>query len=221
MGTAAEDHSSVCEANGQTHRSASGVHATADDVGSEPLQLFRHYRHEIVRLAYTVTGRNDNLEDIVRQVFLRIHHHVGRDRGEVDFVRWLRRVTVDVALHARAASSVAQTLPSPHAAESLLPSDERASRFERVRAFRRLVNRLPEKRRVAFLLHDVYGLSSAEVAGILDTSILAVRARLLHARRELTGMLQQEPGLVAFAKALEEKERRGAGELLSNEVIAG
>jgi RNA polymerase sigma-70 factor (ECF subfamily) len=211
MGTPVQNHSTASEAQGQTNGAASGVHATvsasafdaeeitargrqADELAFR--QLFRRYRHEVARLAYVLVGRDDDLEDIVQEVFVCIHECF--HRGEVDFMTLLQRVSVDVAIRRDgAASSVAETG---------LEADKTSSRFLRSRAFRLLVHRLPEKRRVTFLLHEVHGLSSAEIARIVGTSVLAVHARLLSARRELARMLQEEPSLAEFAKIFQEQE---------------
>jgi DNA-directed RNA polymerase specialized sigma24 family protein len=71
---------------------------------------------------------------------------------------------------------------------------------ERQRAFRRVVQELAENGRVVFVLHELYGLPDTEIAEILDTSILVVRARLFWARRELARRLQQEPCLAGLAE---------------------
>jgi RNA polymerase sigma-70 factor (ECF subfamily) len=117
---------------------------------------------------------------------------------------------VDVAIHH---DRVARSSPFPKA-EISLSTDESASRLERIRAFRMLVQRLPEKGRVTFLLHEVHGLSSAEIARIGGTSVFMARARLIFARRELARMLLKEPGLVEYAKTFEEgmgaQEPRGS-----------
>ena len=52
---------------------------------------------------------------------------------------------------------------------------------------------------MVFMLHELHGLSQWEVAEVVDTSVLVVRARLFWARRELATKLKQEPCLVEFA----------------------
>jgi DNA-directed RNA polymerase specialized sigma24 family protein len=71
--------------------------------------------------------------------------------------------------------------------------------LERRRAFRRIVQELAENARVVFMLHELHGLSQLEVAEVVDTSVLVVRARLFWAHRELATKLKQEPCLVELA----------------------
>jgi RNA polymerase sigma-70 factor (ECF subfamily) len=116
-------------------------------------------------------------------------------------------VTVNVVLmHRRAAKSRPQLVP-PHADEmhvdSRLSPDEDLARLERMRAFRRVIDQLAEKKRTVFLLHELEGLAPAEISRIVGAPVLTVRTRLFYARRELAEMLKQEPTLAAFAKAFE------------------
>jgi RNA polymerase sigma-70 factor (ECF subfamily) len=87
--------------------------------------------------------------------------------------------------------------------DSRLSPDEDVARLERMRAFRRVIDQLAEKKRTVFLLHELEGLAPAEISKIVGAPVLTVRTRLFYARRELAEMLKQEPTLAAFAKAFE------------------
>ena len=83
--------------------------------------------------------------------------------------------------------------------------DEDVERRERVRAFARLLDRLAEKKRVVFILHELEGLPPEEIGKIVGAPVLTVRTRLFYARRELEAMLGDEPSLAGidlrFSKA--------------------
>jgi RNA polymerase sigma-70 factor (ECF subfamily) len=64
-----------------------------------------------------------------------------------------------------------------------------------------VIDKLAEKKRTVFLLHELEGLAPAEISKIVGAPVLTVRTRLFYARRELSEMLQEEPTLAAFAKA--------------------
>jgi RNA polymerase sigma-70 factor (ECF subfamily) len=87
--------------------------------------------------------------------------------------------------------------------DSRLSPDEDVARLERMRAFRRVIDQLAEKKRTVFLLHELEGLSPAEISKIVGAPVLTVRTRLFYARRELAEMLKHEPTLAAFAQAFE------------------
>src|SRR6202000_1319435 len=104
-----------------------------------------------------------------------------------------------VLMHRRAAKSrpvYSEERPEdrPPDVGRALPEEE-AGRHERMRAFRRLLDRLAEKKRVVFILHELEGMAPAEIAKVVDAPILTVRTRLFYARRELEAMLADEPSL--------------------------
>jgi RNA polymerase sigma-70 factor (ECF subfamily) len=182
-------------------------------------QLFLRHRAEVARLVFRMVGPRVDLEDLVQEVFLQVHRSLKDFRGQAKFTTWLHRVTVNVVLmHRRAARSRPQLVP-PQVEDSqadprLLP-DEDVARRERLQAFRRVIDRLGEKKRTVFILHEIEGLSPAEISKIVGAPVLTVRTRLFYARRELAEMLQDEPSLASFAEAfgragVEEKSRLGA-----------
>jgi RNA polymerase sigma-70 factor (ECF subfamily) len=89
-----------------------------------------------------------------------------------------------------------------HEPDRGLQPDEDAARYARIAAFRRLLDRLPEKKRTVFILHEIEGQSPAEIAEIVDAPVLTVRTRLFYARRELAEMMREEPTLAQLAVEL-------------------
>jgi RNA polymerase sigma-70 factor (ECF subfamily) len=169
-------------------------------------ELFRRHRADVARLAYRMIGNQADLEDIVQDVFLQVHRSLSDFRGQSKFTTWLHRVTVNVVLMNRRAAKSRPVF----AAEALVDEDldggqrpdEEAARNERVAAFRRVLDRLPEKKRTVFVLHEIEGLSPAEISEIVDAPVLTVRTRLFYARRELCELMQAEPTLVHLAQNL-------------------
>jgi RNA polymerase sigma-70 factor (ECF subfamily) len=169
-------------------------------------ELFRRHRVDVARLVYRMLGPSPDAEDVIQEVFLQVHRSLGEFRGQAKFTTWLHRVTVNVVLmFRRAAKSRPVFAPEPVSEREpdkrLLP-DEDAARRLRVAAFQRLLDRLPEKKRTVFLLHEIEGLAYAEIAEIVDAPVLTVRTRLFYARRDLAAMLRDEPTLVAIADEL-------------------
>jgi RNA polymerase sigma-70 factor (ECF subfamily) len=149
-------------------------------------------------------GHSPDLEDVVQEVFFQVHRSIKDFRGQARFSTWLYRVTVNVVLmHRRAAKSRPVLVEAP---EGLTPADvgplpdDDAARRARVRAFRRLLDRLSEKKRVVFVLHELEGVAAAEISKIVEAPVLTVRTRLFYARKELAEMLREEPTLAALAK---------------------
>lgn len=169
-------------------------------------QLFREHHADVARLAQRMLGRGADLEDIVQEVFLQVHRSIRDFRHGARFSTWLYRVTVNVVLmHRRSAKSRPVFGEAPEglvAVDRRAYADEQLERERRVQAFHRLLDRLSEKKRVVFVLHELEGLSPGEIAKIVGSPVLTVRTRLFYARRELLAMLAEEPSLAAVTEEL-------------------
>jgi RNA polymerase sigma-70 factor (ECF subfamily) len=165
-------------------------------------KLFQTHRDDVARLVFRMTGASSELEDLIQEVFLQVHKSIADFRGDARFSTWLYRLTVNVVLmHRRSAKSrpllVAEVLAAAPKDSRLLP-DEQVARRRRMIAFTRLVDRLSEKKRTVFILHELEGLAPSEIAKIVGAPVLTVRTRLFYARRELTQMLREEPALAGL-----------------------
>ncbi|MCK6591705.1 MAG: RNA polymerase sigma factor [Polyangiaceae bacterium] len=176
-------------------------------------ELFRRHRGDVARLVYRMLGPSPDAEDVVQEVFLQVHKSLGEFRGQAKFTTWLHRVTVNVVLMTRRAAKSRPALSGESEASDHEPAreplpDEDAVRSQRIAAFRRLLERLAEKKRTVFILHEIEGRSPTEIAEIVDAPVLTVRTRLFYARRELDAMMRDEPALAQLADELEAKGQK-------------
>jgi len=166
-------------------------------------QLFALHRIEVLRLVQRMLGASSELEDVVQEVFLQVHRSIRDFKGNARFSTWLYRLTVNVVLmHRRAARSrpVFTDGLEHHAARDARPlPDEQVARNARIRAFYRLLDRLSEKKRLVFILHELEGMTPADIGKVVGAPVLTVRTRLFYARRELAQLLREEPTLAALA----------------------
>lgn len=166
-------------------------------------KLFERHRSDVARLAYRMVGPRPDLEDIVQEVFVQVHKSLRDFRGEARFSTWLHRVTVNVVLmHRRAEKSrpvLTEELPAGTLEDtaSILP-DVEVERRNRIEAFFAMVEQIADKKRVVFVLHDLEGMSPAEISTVVDAPILTVRTRLFYARRELEEKMRAHPLLAGI-----------------------
>lgn len=176
--------------------------------------LFVKHRSDVSRLVYRMLNAPADLDDVVQEVFVQVFRSLKDFRGQSKFSTWLHRVTVNVVLmHRRSARSrpvLTEEVPNELVSDEgqSLP-DEDAERHERMRAFQRLLARLADKKRVVFVLHELEGMSPAEIADVVGAPVLTVRTRLFYARRELEAMLPEEPSLASLRARF---SKEGGGE---------
>ena len=160
-------------------------------------------REKVVRTAYQIVGDLEDARDVAQGVFVTLWRSLGSYDPGRPFDTWLHRVTVNAAIdHLRrnGPRGAIQALPDDEdrlpAAD--VPSPDRAVDRERLqRAFFRLAARLAPQQRAVFVLREIEGRSSAEIAATLGIAESTVRNHLLQARRILgEGLRREYPGLV-------------------------
>lgn len=145
-------------------------------------------------LALRLVGDEHDAHDTVQEAYTRVLRGIRRFRGDAAFTTWLHRITANCAadLLARRRRVDSQPLDQVDAEGGALV-DPRAEHDPEGRSClgddrRRLVAalaRLPERLRLAVVLHDVYDLSHEAMAAELGISVAAARVRLHRGRRRL------------------------------------
>lgn len=157
---------------------------------------FLRHRPLVVRLAYDITGSWADAEDVAQQAYLRwrgVTADVANPRA------YLARIATNLALDAvtrpRRVDYVGPYLPEP------VPTGPGADAALEVAAevevaLMVVLESLSPLERAAFLLHDVFDFSHAEVARMLDREPAAVRQLTSRARRHVQAR-RPDPGPVA------------------------
>lgn len=171
--------------------------AAAGDVRSfERLVILK--REQVVRIAYQITGDLEDARDVAQGVLVALWKSLGRYDPRRRFDTWLYRITVNAAIdHQRRKGPRGVFQPIPAGAEDRVEgrggeADRGFDRDELRRVFARLAARLGAKQRAAFVLREIQGLTTAEVARVLDVTESTVRNHVLQARRTLRAAIEAE-----------------------------
>jgi RNA polymerase sigma-70 factor (ECF subfamily) len=176
------------------------------------LELYRRHRPGVARLVQRLLGRVSDVEDVTQEVFLQVHRSLKDFRYGSRFSTWLYRVTVNVVLMQRRARRSRPVLVEGN--DGVIPEDvtplpdEQIAQRRRIQALFRILDRLSEKKRTAYVLHDIEGLQPADIARAVGAPVLTVRTRLFYARREIVGRMSEEPALRPLATWIERESQR-------------
>ena len=156
---------------------------------------FERWRPHLLAVAYRLTGTYADAEDAVQDAWLRWHGLGDRRDGIADLGAWLTTVVSRLGLDRlksaarRREAYVGQWLPEPVVTPlrgsdplTTVVADEDA-RF----AAMVVLDRLTPDQRVAFVLHDGFGVPFADVAAVLEVSDAAARQLASRARRAVAG----------------------------------
>jgi RNA polymerase sigma-70 factor (ECF subfamily) len=199
----------IAPTSGPTRNGEESLVARARSGEPEALgTLFVTHATATRRLLRSVLGPDDELDDLVQEVFLQVHRSIRGFRGDSGFSTWLHRLTVNTAVsHLRSRARRRSRLEAaPPAATPASPGpapDERASAREMLRRLYAILEEMPIKRRVAFTLFELEGLSLERLADVLGVSIQAAKSRVFFARRELLARAAADPLLAALKEEIE------------------
>jgi len=154
---------------------------------SSPSDSFEPYRRRLLGLAYRMLGSMADAEDAVQESYLRWH---SADRDIVSEPRAFlmtttTRICLDMLTSARARREeyVGSWLPEPIFETATLAPDRQTELAEDLSfALLLILDQLSPLERAAFLLHDVFDFSFAEVATALERNEEACRKLASRAR---------------------------------------
>jgi RNA polymerase sigma-70 factor (ECF subfamily) len=167
------------------------------DVAASPGQahLVWAQAEDVARLARQLCGHPEDAEDVAQSSLVKAAEHIAGFRGEATVRTWLHRITTNECrmLRRRLMATSLDGLLEEHPGNTELLLLAAADADPEALAERRILGNavlaavaaLPERQRVAFVLHEGGGLSISDVARRLDTTVPAVRSLLVRARRAI------------------------------------
>ena len=170
-------------------------------------KVVRLLQDPLYRLALRMTWRPADAEDATQEILIRVVTRLASWRGEAELLTWAYRIGVNYLLNLRRKTPrEAQQLSldefradlADGLAEAGYQGPEAAVLAEEVRlsCTQSMLQCLERGGRVAFVLSDIFELSSADAAWILETSPAAYRKRLERARHRIRAFMESTCGLV-------------------------
>ena len=165
--------------------------------------LVEKFRRPLIGFLYRSAGNAAVAEELAQEVFLRVFRARTTYAADAKFTTWLYRIATNLAMnHARDTKSerVAQAAsldePDPETGETLDAADPRMSveqslvRDERMAAIKRFVMALPERQRMAVLMHKYQEMDYRQIASVLRLSESATKSLLFRAYETLREQLK-------------------------------
>lgn len=159
--------------------------------------LARRHQGRILQLAFRTLGRWDVAEDVTQETFLRLYRAAGTYKPQAQFTTWLYRIVVNLCLDEQRRRAKA-ALPLEAVAPEGLPAahENPAERKELSELVRTAVQQLPDRQRMALVLHRYDGLSHTEISQVTGWSESAIESLLVRAYASLREKLAKVKNLV-------------------------
>lgn len=163
-------------------------------------EVVERHSQTLFRLAYRMTGNEQDAEDVVQETFLRAYRRLNKFEARSSFSTWLYRIAVNCSLdqsRKRRQQDERQLEPNPELPDPMQtlpstdPSTERLVLSAEVRKkVEATLNDLTEKERAAFVLRHYEGMSIEEVARAMGLRANAAKNNIFRAVQKLRRALQ-------------------------------
>ncbi len=165
--------------------------------------LVEKYHRPMIHFLYRMVHNQSVAEELAQEVFLRVYRARDSYRAEARFTTWLYRIATNLAVnhardtrHERAAQTVYLDAPdeetgtTPDLADDEPSVEQRLLRDERMAAIRSHVMALPERQRMAVLMHKYQGMDYRQIGEVLKLSESATKSLLFRAYQTLRDKLK-------------------------------
>ncbi len=162
--------------------------------------LVEKHSRNVFRLAYRMTGNEEDAEDVVQETFLKAYRNLQRFAGQSEFSTWLHRIAANCAVDSlrRRATRRAQERPLEEEAREATasgPTPERALFGSEIqKRVSRSLEGLSAMERAAFVLRHFEGRTIAEIGKTLGVRNGAARNCVFRAVSKLRRDLRPVAG---------------------------
>ena len=150
--------------------------------------------NDVKRWIRALGGNSEDLDDLAQEVFIVVNRRLHAFDGK-NLAGWLYRIAVRQVRDFRRLRWIKNVFKRsvPLSSRIVSPGPTPAMAFEtheRQRLLERLLAELSEPMRATFVLFEIEGYTSDEIATLHQVSINTVRARIFRARTKLLGLLK-------------------------------
>ena len=164
-------------------------------------ELVKQFADKVFNTSVSILQNTEDAEDITQEVFIEVFRSIHNFKGESKLSTWIYRITVVKALEflrkkkRKKRFAIVQSL---FGMESVLPETDMPHFYhpgvqlenkERSAILFVAIDQLAENQKTAFVLHKIEGLSYAEVAEVMKTSVSSVESLLFRAKQNLQKLL--------------------------------
>lgn len=157
--------------------------------------LVERHSHSLFRLAFRMTGNQQDAEDVVQESFWKAYRHLGNYDGRASFHTWLYRIAANTALdllEARKKRSVLQPMDEEQEGARAMemqehsPGPERAAWSGQVqRRVQEAMQELTPQERLAFVMRHFEESPVEEISEALGLSAGSARHSIFRAVKKL------------------------------------
>ena len=164
---------------------------TAVETQEATYQIWVELKTNLHRFISRRTGNEADADDILQDVFFKIHSNIDRLRDTTKIHSWVYQITRNAIIdYYRKRRTDLSLDANPDAFDVIKEETEDATdRAEIMACLSPMINRLPDDYRKALVMSDVEGITQAKVANEMNLSLSGAKSRVQRARGKMKTML--------------------------------
>jgi RNA polymerase sigma-70 factor (ECF subfamily) len=147
--------------------------------------LSRRHAARALGFAQRIVQNHASAEEVVQEALLRVWINAPRWRSDAPFQAWFFRIVLNLCLNQKRRPAFVSLESAGEPPDPGPDAVRQIEARELDQAIAAAIDALPNRQRTAILLTYHEGLSNAETAALLDTSVSAVETLLARAKRTL------------------------------------
>jgi RNA polymerase sigma-70 factor (ECF subfamily) len=163
--------------------------------------LVERYKQRLYATVYHMTANHEDANDLVQDAFIKAFKSLHSFKGQSSFYTWVYRIAVNRTINflkrrkdrghfsLNDVDASVETDPDYVELMSHVTPRREAGLTELQEKLNEAIQKLSEEHRAVVIMHDVQGMTHADIAKVIRCSEGTVRSRLFYARQQLQGLL--------------------------------
>ena len=164
-------------------------------------ELVKRYQERIYATIYHMTANHEDANDLVQETFIKAYKSLRSFRGQSSFYTWVYRIAVNRTINfikrrknrnqfsLDDVDSSIQNDPDLVEMMSHVTPRREVGLTELHEKLNEALQKLSEPHRAVVTMHDVQGMTHADIAQVMKCSEGTVRSRLFYARQQMQALL--------------------------------
>ena len=163
--------------------------------------LVERYKERLYATVYHMTANHEDANDLVQDALIKAYKGIGSFKGQSSFYTWVYRIAVNRSINflkrrkdrghfsLNDIDASVETDPDYVELMSHVTPRREAGLNELQQKLNEALQKLSEPHRAVVIMHDVQGMTHADIAKVMQCTEGTVRSRLFYARKQLQGLL--------------------------------
>lgn len=165
-------------------------------------EIYKEHAKKILNLAYRMTSSEETARDITQEIFIKVYKNLAEFKGKSNIYTWIYRIALNhimdylkkekrykffSIMDKNVTDILREDMIEPRYADNVNISkpDKILEESERDKIINSIIDSLPPKYRVPFILFKYEGLSYKEISDQMNLSLSAVEARIHRAKKKI------------------------------------